>query len=88
MMARTVPTGFNEPDAREKLLVAVELPISEAGMVPVGACPGIPRCAAPRQSEVGTLHHEFRVRESIMVTTVVRVEVRANDGVYIGRMEI
>ena len=82
-MARRMTTGLKQSETGTQFGVALDKRVSQSRMIPMRARKGKSGIATAGELIVLALHDELAVREEIMKTSVVNIEVCANDDVNI-----
>src|SRR5271157_4497574 len=87
-MAGCMTTGLKQREAGEQFSVALDLRVMQVRMIPMRARNGKSWITTARKFIMLALHDELAVREGVMKTSVVDIEVRANDDINIRRTEM
>lgn len=79
LVAKDMPTGFQESQAGQKLGISFNEAIARSWVVPVSASRSKARISTPGQFVVLTLDNEFGVGKRIVIARVIDIEMGANN---------
>src|SRR5579884_2306312 len=82
-MPGSVSAGLKQGQAGQNLGIAINQPITERGMIPVGSCCSKAWMSAACQFVVCALNDKFGFRERIVISCMVDIEMGADEQIDI-----